>query len=214
MCGSLFGRKWTTCSPGTARDLLQSQPNYIEVLVEKNTVFSMACDVTTEFQIPTSSGRGFNSIDALYDIYWRFLQSGKDRLILIVLSDYDPEGEMIPHSAGRVLRDDFGLWGQLTVIKAGVTPEQIDQYDLPPQNFAKESSSNHEWFLDRNAGDDTVWELEALEPDVMLRDLRETITGVLDIDLFNTEIERENEEAVYLEAARRTAGEALKGMGE
>ncbi|WP_425400174.1 ParB N-terminal domain-containing protein [Aeoliella sp.] len=199
---------------GYWRDLLQSQPNYIEVLVEKNTVFSMACEVTREFQIPTSSGRGFNSIDALHDIHRRFLSSGKDRLILVVLSDFDPEGEMIPHSAGRILRDDFGLFGeQLTVIKAGVTREQIERYDLPPQNFAKETSSNHQWFVDRNGGDDTVWELEALEPEDMLSDLRDAIMGVLDIDLFNAEVERENEEAVHLEAARRTAAEALKGMG-
>ena len=198
---------------GYWRDLLQTQPSYVEVLVEKNTVYGMACEVTHRFQVPTSSGRGFNSIDALYDIYRRFCDSGKDRIILIVLSDFDPEGEQIPHSAGRILRDDFGLSDEeLTVIKAGVTREQIERYNLPPQNFAKETSSNHQWFVDRNSGSDTVWELEALEPEDMLADLEEAIRGVLDLELFNAEVDRENDEAVHLEAARRTAAEALSGL--
>ena len=40
------------------RDLLQSQPNHVEVLCEKNTIYHMVLRVTKEFQIPTSSGRG------------------------------------------------------------------------------------------------------------------------------------------------------------
>ncbi|WP_442485134.1 hypothetical protein [Aeoliella sp. SH292] len=202
---SLFGGYW--------RDLLQTQPNYVEVLVEKNTVFHMATQVTRRFQIPTSSGRGFNSIDSLHEVYARYLHSGKENLILVVLSDYDPEGEMIPHSAGRILRDDFGVEAPV-IIKAGVTREQIAKYNLPSQNFAKETSSNHEWFVDRNDGGNSVYELEALSPDDMLRDLRDTITRVLDMSVFNAECAREREEAVYLQSARDHAREALKGLGE
>ena len=79
--------------------LLQTQPNHIEMLVEKNTVYHMVLRVTEKYQIPTSSGRGFNSIDPWHDLYQRYIDSGKQRLIVIVLSDLDPEGEMIPKSA-------------------------------------------------------------------------------------------------------------------
>jgi hypothetical protein len=201
---NLFGGYW--------RDLLQTQTTHVEVLVEKNTVYSMVLSVTERYQIPTSSGRGFNSIDPWHDLYQRYLNSGKQRLIVIVLSDYDPEGEMIPQVGGRTLRDDFGV-ENFSIIKAGVTREQIDAHDLPPQNFAKETSSNYDWFVTRNAGQNTVYELEALEPQAMLDDLENVIKSVLDIDLFNREAEIEQEEAVYLEAARKTAGEALKGLG-
>jgi hypothetical protein len=126
---------------GYWRDLLQTQSNHVELVCEKNTVYHMALRVTQNYQIPTSSGRGFNSIDPWHDLYERYQDSGKERLIVIVLSDHDPEGEMIPQVGGRTLRDDFQV-DDVTIVKAGVTREQIEKYHLPAQNFAKESSSN------------------------------------------------------------------------
>jgi hypothetical protein len=203
----LFGGYW--------RDLLQTQPNHVEVVCEKNTIYHMVLRVTRKYQLPTSSGRGFNGIDPWHDLYERYVDSGKERLIVIVLSDYDPEGEMIPQVGGRTLRDDFGVPEEdLDIIKAGVTREQIGRYDLPPQNFAKEKSSNYDWFVARNGGDNTVYELEALDPDHMLRDLDVVVRSVIDVDLFNREVEAERQEAAYLEAARARAAAALKGLGE
>ncbi len=200
---------------GYWRDLLQSQPNHVEVLCEKNTVYHMVLRITRKYQIPTSSGRGFNSIDPWHELFERFNDSGKKRLFVIVLSDFDPEGEMIPHVGGRTLRDDFGLHpAKFEIIKAGVTRKQIGQYGLPTQNFAKESSSNFEWFKDRNSGEETVYELEAIDPADMLADLETVIQSVLDIGLYNGEVERERDEARYLQGARTTARKALQGLIE
>jgi hypothetical protein len=191
---------------GYWRDLLQSQPNHIEVLCEKNTIFHMVLRVTERYQIPTSSGRGFNSIDPWHDLFERYRASSKQRLIVIVLSDFDPEGELIPQVGGRTLRDDFGVEEtKLQIIKAGVTREQIAKYSLPPQNFAKERSSNFRWFVERNNGANTVYELEALDPGNMLSDLDDVIRRVIDTDLFNREVDEEKKDAVYLESARRRA---------
>jgi hypothetical protein len=198
---------------GYWRDLLQSQPHYVEVLVEKNTVYHMVTQMTRRYVIETRRARGFNAIDSLHDIHQAYLGSGKDRLVLIVLSDYDPEGQMILHDAGRRLRDDFGV-NNLQIFPAGVTREQVERYQLQPMNFAKETSSNHDWFVERNGGDGTVSELEALDPADMLADLERVIQSVLDLDLFNREAAAEQEEAATLEAARRVAGEALQGLCE
>jgi hypothetical protein len=200
---------------GYWRLLLQSQPCHVEVVCEKNTVYHMGCRVTKKYQIPTSSGRGFNSIDPWHDLYESFRNSQKERLIVIVLSDYDPEGELIPIVGARTLRDDFGMDpDKFDIVKAGVTEHQIHKYHLPPQNFAKESSPNYDWFVKRNNGNDAVYELEALEPQNMMDDLESVIQAVIDIDLFNREATIEQEEAVYLDAARKAAMEALKGLGE
>jgi len=198
---------------GYRRDLLQSQPNHIEVVCEKNTIYHMVLRVTEKYQIPTSSGRGFNSIDPWHDLAERYEQSGKKRLIVIVLSDYDPEGEMIPIVGGRTLRDDFDV-EECTFIKAGVSRDQIELHNLPPMNFAKETSPNFKWFCKRNDGDRNVYELEALEPEVMLEDLETVIQGVLDEELFNREIETEREESVFLEACQRAAVKAMKGIAD
>ena len=198
---------------GYWRDLLQSQPNHVETVCEKNTVYHMALKVAEKYRLPISSGRGFNSIDPWHDLYERFRSSGKVRLSVIVLSDWDPEGEMIAQVGGRTLRDDFGVEG-VTIIKAGVTRKQIEQYQLPPQNFAKETSSNYDWFVSRNGGDTSVYELEALPPARMLEDLDQVIRSVIDIDLFNAEVEREREEVEYLETLRHRTVEALRGITE
>ena len=39
----------------------------------------------------------------------RFKCSGKAQLVLLVLSDFDPEGEDIGHSFARSMRDDFRI---------------------------------------------------------------------------------------------------------
>ena len=65
---------------GYWRDLLQTQPNHVEVVCEKNTIYHMVLRVTKKFQIPTSSGRGFNSIDPWHDLYQRYKDSGRSRL--------------------------------------------------------------------------------------------------------------------------------------
>jgi hypothetical protein len=198
---------------GYWRNYLQTQPAHIEVACEKNSVFHMVLRVTQKYQIPTSSGRGFCGIDPWHDLHQRYVQSGKERLIVIVLSDYDPEGQQIVQVAGRTLRDDFKVWN-LSIIKAAVTREQIEQYNLPAQNFAKESSSNLAWFVERNNGNTAVFELEALDPEDMMTDLDKVIRSIIDVDLFNRERVKEEEEAATLEAARRRAVAALKGLVE
>ncbi len=199
---------------GYWRDRLQTQPNHVEVLCEKNTILHMVERVTSDYQLPTSSARGYDSISALRALYCRFRQSKRDRLIIIALCDFDPEGEDIPNVVARTMRDDFGVpEHKVTVIKAGVTQEQIDKYQLPPLNKAKKTSSRHKGFVSRN-GSDLAYELEALNPEDMLRDLRATIEGVLDLELFQAEVEREEEEADALVAYRETALERLRGMVE
>ena len=63
-----------------------------------------------------------------------------------------------------------------------------------------------------NDGDDTVYELEALEPEDMLKDLEKVVQSVLDIVLFNREAAVEQEEAAELAAIRKVAAKALKGI--
>ena len=47
---------------GYWRDLMQSQPNHVEILVEKNTVANIIKAVAMQYCIPVTSGRGFCSL--------------------------------------------------------------------------------------------------------------------------------------------------------
>jgi disulfide oxidoreductase YuzD len=190
----LFERYW--------RDLMQSQSLHVECFVEKNTIYSLALRVTNRYQITTSSGRGFNSIDPWHDLYERFLDGGKERLIVICLTDHDPEGQRIPIVGGETLAE-LGLdTDEFDIVPVAVTRNQVEQYDLPDMAFAKESSSNYDWYVERNNGDKRVWELEALDPQVLMDDLENAIKSIINVEAFNEEAAIEQRDAVRIQAAR------------
>ncbi len=94
---------------GYWRDLMQSQPNHVEILGEKNTVDPILRDVPGQYTIPLTTGRGYCSIPPRYEMAQRFRKSSKEKLVLLLLSDFDPDGEEIAHSFARSMRDDFGI---------------------------------------------------------------------------------------------------------
>jgi hypothetical protein len=194
---------------GYYRDLMQSQPNHVEIVGEKNTVESVIRRVAMEYAIPYTIGRGYCSLSPRYDMTRRFRKSGKERLVLLVMSDFDPEGQDIPHSFARSLRDDFGIHN-IEPIKVALTHDQVDRLRLPPQMKAKASSSRYHRFASEH-GDD-VYELEAVAPDQLQELLRDAIDSVIDVDAFNTEIEAEKRDATHLDAVRRTVHDMLKGI--
>ena len=171
---------------GYWRDLMQSQPDHIEVIVEKNTALPIVKDVTMRYCIPTMSGRGFSSLEPYREIAERFSASGKARLVVLVASDFDPEGEEIVQVAGRTLRDDFGVRG-LDIAKVAITSEQVEEHQLPPNLEAKEQSSRYKKFVGRHGLN--VYELEALTPPQLQEAMERAIDSVIDVELFSAELE-------------------------
>ena len=103
----------------------------------------------------------------------------------------------------------FGI-ANLEAIKVALTAEQVATMPLPPGGKAKTASKNYPAFAAKHG--DTVYELEALAPDTLQRLLRQTIDSVIDIDLFNVELDREREDAAELENIRRRVQVALAGL--
>ena len=196
---------------GYWRDLMQSQPNHVEVVGEKNTIASIIRPVCAQFCIPYTLGRGYCSLRPRYDLVERYRQSGKDRLVILFLSDFDPDGEEIAHSFARSLRDDFGVV-KIDPVKVALTSEQVEQYDLPPIMTAKSGSANYDRFVKQHG--DTVHELEALEPKTLQSILRESIDSVIDTAAFNYEIDQEKQDAAFLENKRRLVHRALAEIGD
>jgi hypothetical protein len=192
-----------TLLKGFWRDLMQSQPNHIEIIDEKNTLTPVIKPVAMEYCIPLTSGRGYCSLPPRHDIATRFRKSGKEQLVLLILSDHDPDGEMIAESFGRSMRDDFGI-RNVRPIKVALTHEQAQELDLPPDftpMTAKTGSKNYRRFVERYG--DTVFELEALDEEKLQDILREAIDSVIDIDAFNVEVRQEREDAAELANIRR-----------
>jgi hypothetical protein len=194
---------------GYARDLMQSQPNHVEIVAEKLTVEIIVQDVARDYGIPITVGRGYSSTPPRWKMAQRFRASGKEKLILLIVSDFDPEGEDIAHSFARSMRDDFDV-RQIEPMKVALTHEQVRELGLPPNFKAKEKSSRYRRFVEKY-GDD-VFELEAVPPETLQRILREAVDGVIDLAAFNSEVDAEKKDAAHLAATRKTVHEALRDI--
>jgi hypothetical protein len=185
---------------GYARDLQRSQPVHVEVLAEKLTVQSIVEPVCQEYCLPLTIGRGYSSLPPRTKMSERFKRSGKDQMVLVVISDADPEGESIAESFARSMRDDFGI-ATITCVKAALTPGQARQLGLPTAMTAKAKSSRRAGFVAKHG--ELVWELEALDPQQLQAILRQTIEGVIDRQALRQEIETEKRDAAYLSGLRQ-----------
>ena len=190
------------------RDLLQSQPNHLELIIEKNTVLSVLRPVAAEYCLPLTSGRGYCSLPPRHAIAQRYRKSGKSKLLLLIVSDFDPDGQTIAASFARSMRDDFAI-GNVEAVKVALTAEQVEQFKLPPGLKAKAGCSTRQAFVEAHG--EHVYELEALSPADLQRLTRQAIDSVLDQSHFNAELDQEKQEAAELATIRRRV---LAAVGE
>ncbi|MGH7222234.1 MAG: hypothetical protein ACRELF_03320 [Gemmataceae bacterium] len=196
---------------GYYRDLMQSQPNHIEIVGEKNTIEGVLRPVAMDYTIPYTIGRGYSSLPPRHAMAQRFKKSGKEQLVLLVLSDFDPEGEDIAESFARSMRDDFKI-KLIIPVKVALTHAQVDEMGLPPQMKAKEGNSRRKKFVERHG--ENVYELEAIPPDVLQTLLRNAIDSVIEVDAFNAESDRERDDAAFLDGVRKIVKRTLEGIPE
>ena len=182
------------------RNLQQSQPIHLEVVAEKMTVQSIIEPVCGRFNIPYMIGRGYTSLPARNEIVKRYQRSGKDRLLLLILGDFDPEGINIGESLLQSLREDFNEYNT-EAVRVGLNQEHIKQFGLSDNTAeAKETSARYKGFVKRFGK--KVYELESITPGQLQHILSEAIDSVIDTELFNTELKAERSDAAYLQAVR------------
>jgi ParB-like nuclease domain len=194
---------------GYWRDLMQSQPNHIEIVAEKNTLQSVLRPVAAKFCIPFTVGRGQCSTRPLYNIAQRHEASGKEKLIILAASDLDPDGDSIAHSLGQRLRDDFNI-RNVEVIKCALTMKQVRALRLPQKyERAKKGSSNYQRYI-QDYGTDFVWELEAVAPKVLQKLLTDAIDSLIDRRAFNAEVASERADAAHNAGVRAIVLDTLR----
>lgn len=191
---------------GYSRNLMQGQPCHIEIMLEKNALRTVIESVAREYCIPITTGRGFSSLSPRYDLFKRFKHSGKEKLVLLMLTDFDPDGEEIAASFARSLRDDFGIQN-MHPVKVALTADDVKKNDLPSDMDAKVTSPNYEKFIAKHGV--KVVELDACPVKLLQSALREAIHSVLDIAEFNAQLEIEKQDAAYVEAHRQIVFDAI-----
>jgi hypothetical protein len=181
------------------RNLMAGQPAHVEIILEKSALRSVVHEVAEEFCVPLTVGRGFCSLSPRYDLVMRFRHSGKRRLVLLFLTDFDPDGEAIASSFARSLRDDFGI-NEVFAHKVLLNQADVVRYDLPSDLDAKKGSPNYKKFVEQ-WGTQAV-ELDAVPAELIQEHLREAIERAIDIDLFNRQVEAEANDAALIQAKR------------
>jgi hypothetical protein len=175
-------------------------------MLEKNALRTVIESVAREYCIPVTTGRGFSSLSPRNELFRRFKASGKERLVLLMLTDFDPDGEEIAASFARSLRDDFGL-NNIHPVKVALTAEDIRDNDLPSDIDAKESSPNYEKFIAKYGT--KVVELDAAPVKLLQSKLRDAIQSVIDVDEYNAQVDLEYQDAANVEAHRRVVFDAI-----
>ena len=141
----------------------------------------------------------------------RFVASGREKLIVVVVSDFDPEGQDIPNAFGLSLRDDFDIDpDQLVIVKAALTHQQTLEMDLHEGQLPKEDSSRYQRFVD--AYGERCWELEAIPTDTLRNIVDATIQQTIDMDAFMREVDKQTAEQSELDEHRERVRELLSGM--
>ncbi len=198
---------------GYFRDILQSQPNHLEVLAEKNTVAAELRGVCSRYTIPMTSGRGFCSSKPKHDLYERYRKSGKQKLIILIVSDLDPAGMTIAESFARSMRDDFDI-KEVHAIKVAITEEHVRSYKIPHGEKAKKGKGAKDALraeFVRRYGE-YVYEVEALPDGELTNLLDSAVRSVLDLEAYNHEVDALRKDCLEVEAARVAARKALKGI--
>lgn len=191
------------------RDLLQSQPHHIEIVAEKLTLESTVRPVAEKYCATYVIGRGFCSLSPRYEMLQRFRRSGRDKLVILILSDHDPAGMTIAESFARSMRDDFGLGDdEVLARKIALTPDQIAEHNLPHGQKATDKKASTRAEFIRRYGEYS-YELEALSPEVLQKILHKSIDEILDVDAFNHELDRERDDAQHIDRTRQMVHAAL-----
>jgi hypothetical protein len=190
---------------GFRRDRQRGQPYHLEIVGEKNTVESSIKDVARHYGIPYTLGRGYCSLDPRKKMLARFQASRKGKLALLVLSDFDPDGDGIATSFAESMRDDFGVpMEEMRPVKVCLHWDQVRERNLAQEfDIAPEKMKQAKFQAHLAKYGNHFHELEALSHDDRADMLREAIHEVLDGDVFNTVWQEEKQQQVVIEQARK-----------
>ncbi len=83
------------------------------------TIGNVVRPVAMEYSINYMLGRGFCSSEPRHGIAERYKASWKEKLLILLLSDFDPDGEQIGQRFVSSIRDEFGIvfYGKLRFTK-------------------------------------------------------------------------------------------------
>lgn len=163
------------------------QPYHVELLTEKEALYSVLSPIADTWHVYLTVNRGFNSATLMYRLADRvqtYIRQGKT-VIFLYLGDHDPSGlcmvKDVETRVREILEHRQVQINHFEVQHIALTFEQIEQYN-PPENPAKEKDSRFKEY--QKLYGDVSWEVDALRPDVMRQIVEDEILRYLDLSKF------------------------------
>jgi len=158
-----------------------------EVWIEKDAVAGVVEGVCEELDVPYFSCRGYTSQSEMWVGAQRLKRYMSEQTPLILhFGDHDPSGK----DMSRDIYDRMELFmGGVEFNRLALNWDQIERFN-PPPNPAKLTDSRAKAYI-AEFGDDS-WELDALEPSVIVELIRSTILSVRDEDAWSEKVEEED----------------------
>ena len=177
----------------------ENQKYKVEVWIEKDALIGVIEDVCKELDVGYFSCRGYVSQSEMWSAgYERFDKP----TIIFHLGDHDPSGiDMTRDIQTRLsmFSDD-----DVEVKRIALNQDQIKKYN-PPPNPAKVTDSRFDSYRDLYG--EESWELDALEPQVLVDLVRKNVLEIRDDDLWEDACLKESKDIQKLE-------KVMQGMEE
>jgi hypothetical protein len=171
-----------------------------EVWIEKEALVGVIQGVCDKWDVPYFACRGYNSQSEQWRAGQRLLEHINDLKIPIIihLGDHDPSG--IDMTRDNIDRLSLFTHSNIEVRRLALNFDQVTKYN-PPPNPAKATDSRFNSYADMYGED--CWELDALEPSVIVNLIEDEIKSLIDFDAWEVLIKKENDDKQALIKAKK-----------
>lgn len=180
------------------RDRQEDQNTVVELWTEKDALSGILRRPTSKYHVNLVVNKGYSSSSAMYDAYERIIEAWNNnrKFVILYFGDHDPSGLdmvrdirerlyfMMEHGVNMIEYPDD--W--LEIRHIGLTMGQIRQYNLPP-NPTKSTDSRAVGYIEKFGT--TRWEVDALEPTVLINLVQQHIEDTIDLDKYEEMLEKE-----------------------
>jgi hypothetical protein len=181
-------------------DRWAGQPNRVEVWIEKDALVGVIERVCEELDVPYFSCRGYTSQSEMWSAAQRMMRyQGRVKVkpgqkkpeaqtpIILHFGDHDPSGIDMT----RDIQDRLSMFmGGTEIRRLALNMDQVEKYD-PPPNPAKTTDSRYRGYMEIHGHES--WELDALEPSVLVALIRREIEDLIEPDAWQEAEERQQE---------------------
>lgn len=185
-------------------DKWKDQEHRVEVWVEKEALAGVIESVCQELDVSFLACRGYMSQSEMWRAAYMRLSECSQVPVIVHLGDHDPSGIDMT----RDITDRLNMFGvELTMDRIALNMDQVEQYN-PPPNPAKLSDSRCRGYI-VEFGDES-WELDALEPKVLVQLIRKAVAKYRDDKKYAAQVVREKEQRDNLSAIAQDILDAHK----